>query len=228
MGQFTLNTVLHVVCGITKFLQLELSPNIYTAFGAFIEDESHFALVLSRAEDRELKPLPPFYQKENGFQASLNQLEDVLSAVNSAYIILRREDMLTFVTHIPYRANENERAWFLENRQTCGRELYKNRFAASIICKEMGEVTDVRSWEERDAEQHSECAVTNHTSDHGIRAMSKHIQEISSDARYKMTECRLCDRRMKNKISAEASVALTQLYVPGTAVQMVPHFTYPI
>ncbi|CAN9186611.1 unnamed protein product [Alternaria alternata] len=40
------------------------------------------------------------------------------------------------------------------------------------------------------------------------------------DVEYRKNKCRLCDRRMKNKISSEALEALRELQTPCTAVQM--------
>jgi twinfilin-like protein len=74
-----------------------------------------------------------------------------------------------------------------------------------VICKEIGEVTDARSWEERDTEKHLHAGI------------------VLIDAGYKKNKCRLCDRRMKNKISPEALEAFTKLEVAGTAVQIVPY-----
>ena len=141
--------------------------------------------------------------------------------MNASYIILRRDDALTFLTYVPYRTNENERTWFLENRQACVRELGEAHFAVSIICKELAEITDSRSWEERDAEQDSGPASVDHTNDHGAHEVTDNVKNGPLDAGYKKNKCRLCDRRMKNKMSPEASAALRQLYTPGAAVQLV-------
>ena len=156
--------------------------------------------MLYLAEGCIIQPLTPLSQRNTSFQISLSQLEGTLTSVNSSYIILRRNDTLAFVTYVPYRANEDERNWFLENRHACVHDLGEDYFATSIICKEIGEVTDIRSWEERDIERHSDKPF---------------------DVGYKKNKCRLCDRRMKNKISLEASEALRQIHAPGIAVQMV-------
>jgi twinfilin-like protein len=90
----------------------------------------------------------------------------------------------------------------------------------SIICKEMGEITDARSWEERDAEQLAKDAEVDHASANK-HDNPKHKNGNQIDVGYKKNKCRLCDRRMKNKISPEALAALTQLHTPGAAVQIV-------
>lgn len=161
------------------------------------------------------------FRRDTSFQISLNQLEDTLTSVNSSYIVLRRDDTLTFITYVPYRANESERAWFLENKHLFLHDLGKEYFVAPIICKEIGEITDIRSWEERDIEQHSENAVVDHTSGHGANEMTEDVQGGPLNAGYKKNKCRLCDRRMKNKMFPEASAALGQLHTPGAAVQLV-------
>ncbi|KAI2481630.1 Actin monomer binding protein [Pyrenophora tritici-repentis] len=90
-----------------------------------------------------------------------------------------------------------------------------------MICKEIGEVTDERSWEERDAEQRSKDAVANDAGEQRVDGSARNGQKSLIDAGYKRNKCRLCDRRMKNNISPEALEALAQLHTPSTAVQIV-------
>lgn len=146
--------------------------------------------------------------------------------MNSCYIIIRRDESLTFITYIPYRANKDERASLLEHRHECVRQLGEEHFIESIICKEIGEVTDSRSWEERDAEQQSQDAVIGPISEHTAQESHEPGEDDLIDAGYRQNKCRLCDRRMKNEISPEALEALTQLHTPGVAVQIV--FSFPI
>lgn len=213
---------------VADHIGLEVLPSVRTTFAAFAEDETHFALVLNVAEDGKLQCLTPLPRHGNSFQSSLNQLEGILTLKNSCYIIIRRDKSLVLVTYVPYRANDNERASLLEEKRACVRELGEELFFESIICKEVGEITDIRSWEERDAERHSEHVVADHTSDRRTHDVTGNTQLDKLDARYKKNKCRLCDRRMKNKLSPEASEALRQLQTPGTAVQMVTWPVFPL
>ncbi|RMZ71751.1 actin monomer binding [Pyrenophora seminiperda CCB06] len=189
---------------------------VRTAFTALLADGAYFALPLSVTGSSELQALPPLLRRDTSFQLALNQLDGVLTPVNSCYIVLRREKSLTFVTYVPYRANKNERDFFLQGRHECVRQLGEQHFVTSVICKEIGEVTDARSWDERDAKQESQDAVDD-ASEHTVHDNGK---ECSMDAGHKKNKCRLCDRRMKNKISPEALEALAQLHTPGATVQM--------
>ena len=192
-----------------------------TAFAAFVEDGSCFALPLSLGVDSELQPLTPLFRKGTSFQIALNELDGILTPVNSCYIILRRDKSLNFITYVPYRANKDDRAIFIKNRFECVRKLGEGRFTTSIICKEIGEVTDSRSWEERDAKNQSQNTVVGHTGEHKAHHSPEYGKECLIDAGHKKNKCRLCDRRMKNKMSPEALEALAQLHTPGLAVQIV-------
>ena len=202
-------------------MQSELSANVRTTFAAFVEDESYFALPLQLAEGFELQPLSLLYRQDASFQTALNELDGILTPVSSCYIIIRRDKSLTFVTYVPYRADKNERALLLDNRQECVRQLGEEHFITSVICKEIGEVTDGRSWEERNAKLQSQKAVVVHASEQKAHESHEHGQECLIDVGHEKNKCRLCDRRMKNKMSREAFEALAQLHTPGTAVQIV-------
>ena len=130
------------------------------------------------------------------------------------YLIIRRNDLLVLVTFVPYLAKEAQRKAFLENRHELVRQLGAEHFTLSIICKEIAEVTDARSWEERDGVfgKNDECEEKEDPA-HDVSG----VRDLS----YQRNKCRLCDRRMKNKITAEASDAFKMLGEPGSLVQMV-------
>lgn len=125
------------------------------------------------------------------------------------------------ITYVPYLAKEQQRSYFLEHRYELVRQLGEGNFSQSLICKEIGEITDARSWEERDGE-----ATAHHKG-----SKKEHIVEIGKDGcceedtvkdlGYKRNKCRLCDRRMKNKMTPEALEALSTLHSPGAVVQIV-------
>ena len=88
----------------------------------------------------------------------------------------------------------------------------------SLICKEIGEITDARSWVERDA-------LTNETEAEEKPCGDSHDHDgNTTDIGYKKNQCRLCDRRMKNKITDEALAALGKLKNEGDCVQIVSCF----
>jgi twinfilin-like protein len=171
--------------------------------------------------DVELESLSPVLCRGSSFQTNLNELDGILTPSSSYFIILRQEESLTFITYVPYRAKEDERTSILEYRHECARRLGEEHFTASIICKEIGEITDVRSWEERDAEMRSQIAKSKSVSSCDTSEYVEHEHGGMQEMGYKKSKCRLCDRRMKNKISTEALDAFTKLHTHGTAVQIV-------
>ncbi|KAA8620578.1 actin monomer binding protein [Pyrenophora tritici-repentis] len=201
-------------------MTLKLLENIRTAFAAFVEDESLYALLLNLSGESELQPLPPLFRRDNSFQTTLNELDGMLTPLKSCYIILRWDGSLVFLTYVPYRGDKNERDLVLKNRHEFLLQLGEKYFVRSMICKEIGEVTDERSWEERDAEQRSKDAVANDAGEQRVDGSARNGQKSLIDAGYKRNKCRLCDRRMKNNISPEALEALAQLHTPSTAVQI--------
>jgi twinfilin-like protein len=142
--------------------------------------------------------------------------------MKSCYIILRQNNSLTFIACVPYSAKKHDREFLLENRTNCARQLGGEHFARSLICKEVGEITDARSWEERDAETRLHVHQANVSEECDTHGHSENAKGGIQDVGYMKNKCRLCDRRMKNKISDQASDALTKLHIPGTAVQIVP------
>jgi twinfilin-like protein len=172
-----------------------------------------------------LRPLPPVFNPEAPrftFQQALNRLEAVLSAKHALYIILRRNDSLVAVTYVPYLASAGSKKALLERRNELVEHLGQKNFSESIICKEMGEITDARSWDERDghgqswndANAREEQNCENHEETDVETAGAK-------DLGYKKNKCRLCDRRLKNKINDDALEALSKLNEDGACVQLV-------
>lgn len=191
---------------------------------AFQPDASLFALPITFS-DTELQSLSPIsYPKvlKATFQAALNQLDDVLSPKSALYLLLRRTDSLVAVTYVPYLAKAEQRALFLENRLKLVQKLGSEHFASSIICKEMGEITDARSWDERDDSGRSWDSNQNKESSDCETCEKVAVEgQAVKDMGYKKNTCRLCDRRMKNKIEDDALEALVKLNDGGNCVQLV-------
>jgi twinfilin-like protein len=207
---------------------LELSADVKEAFSSFTLDTCLFALPLPLS-NMTLRPLPPISypnDTQNAFQQALNRLDTVLSPKHVLFLVLRRNNALVAVTYVPYLASAESKKTILEGRKTVVENLGQHNFAASIICKEMGEITDARSWDERDGqgqgqswtdtdakqEQPSENTEDDHAEHPDIK-----------DKGYKKTKCRLCDRRMKNKMNDDALSALSSLGEDGACVQLVGH-----
>jgi twinfilin-like protein len=151
----------------------------------------------------------------------LNELDAVLSPRTSLYLLLRRNDSLTAITYVPYLAKEEPRAFFIENRHELLRQLGVEHFAQSLICKEVGEFTDARSWAERDNNAASHIISNERTQDAQSCTEDGCIECKPKDLGYARNKCRLCDRRMKNAITPEALEALKILTNPGSLVQIV-------
>ncbi|CAN9295937.1 unnamed protein product [Alternaria alternata] len=189
------------------------------AFRAFIEDRFCFALPLDLVDNR-IEAHAPIRQYHESFQLELNELESNLDTSKPAYIVLRRGDSLTFITYVPYRAKEELRNLFLERRHSVVQQLGARYISYSIICKEIAEITDARSWVERDAEALSLSTKRIQCDKKESCGCSEHSKSDLEDVEYRKNKCRLCDRRMKNKISSEALETLRELQTPCTAVQM--------
>jgi twinfilin-like protein len=124
---------------------------------------------------------------------------------------------------VPYRAKEEARNLLLQCRHKVVRQLDKGYISFSMVCKEIAEITDSRSWVEREAEATPlDTASTGCDNKESCNCV-EHCGGIMKDVGYRRNKCRLCDRRMKNKISSETLKALTVLQAPGTAVQIVWH-----
>ncbi|KAF2844855.1 actin monomer binding protein-like protein [Plenodomus tracheiphilus IPT5] len=191
-----------------------------SAFDDFLGDATAFALLFSLV-DCQPKPLTsiPRVEPASSFQANLNALEIHLDPRTALYILLRHNDSLVAITFLPYLAPENQRRFLLDNRDEFLRQLGKQNFAQSLICKEIGEVAYVRAWDERDDNIKSASAMTDECEDYQ-NAMSE-VQDIG----YKKSKCRACDRRMKNKISGEALEVFGAMSRPGSLVQMTVDIT---
>lgn len=206
----------------------ELSPAAHAAFKAFKTDTSYLALPLIHTNGK-LEPLQ-LLRPDNpscSFQSALKELDAVLDSHTPLYVILRREQSLFAITYVPYLAKETQREFFLEYRSELVRQLGEEQFSFSLICKEVGEITDARSWEERGDHMRSATSRAECSNDCGACEVASHDSTGVKDLGYKKNKCRLCDRRMKNKISPEALDALKKLDSPGAAIQIVqPIFSF--
>ncbi|KAK7189640.1 cofilin/tropomyosin-type actin-binding protein [Paraphaeosphaeria sporulosa] len=194
---------------------MEISPEITEAFTAFVSDSSLFALPLTIANMglQALSPIPYPEDTQHTFQQALNRLDSVLNPKRASYLVLRVEGSLVAITFVPYVAIVNDNTALLENRQLLLETLGEQHFSASIICKEMGEVVDARSWDERSGEGHS----WNRDYDERADGCERDDETTSGvhDLGYKKNKCRLCDRRMKNNIDDAALSALKSLVEGG-------------
>ncbi|KAF1972426.1 hypothetical protein BU23DRAFT_163372 [Bimuria novae-zelandiae CBS 107.79] len=207
---------------------MEVPTNVTLAFADFVSEQSHFALPIGIV-DTTLRALSPITYPEDHeyiFQRALNRIEPVLSPKTALYLILRRENSLVAITYVPYLANAEAKALLVDNRDALLKRLGEQNFSTSIICKEIGEITDARSWEERsgygqprssDHSEHTDACDTADVTGSGIR-----------DLGYKKNKCRLCDRRMKNKIADDALDALKHLGEGGDCVQLSVNITTEI
>jgi twinfilin-like protein len=187
-----------------------------------VADDLLLALPLALTEGT-LKVLPTILS--NGvsfsFQTTLNELEAVINPRTPLYLILRLKCSLIAITFVPYLAKEIERNLLLDYRQELVRQLGEANFSQSLICKEVGEITDARSWAERDENGTSGVSAVKHEKEEENCTKEDCKDCRIQDLGYKRNKCRLCDRRMKNKITLEALNALTTLSTPGAAVQIV-------
>lgn len=203
-------TIAHIVA--------DIHPALQEAATSFISDISLLALPLS-LENETLRPLPPVQIEDTNAstQNSLNLLEDVLHSRISLYLLLRHDDSIFVITFVPYRAPEDQRTLYLHHRYKVVKVLGEPYFKRSLICKEIGEITDVRSWDERDRQE-----LLNDTKENINTCSDSHEGDVSvRDVGYNKNKCRLCDRRMKNKITSEALEALETLDKAGACVQIV-------
>jgi twinfilin-like protein len=160
------------------------------------------------------------YTKSSGisFQNDLNLLDNTLDPKIPLYLLLRRGDSVSAITFVPFRAPVDESELYLHHRHDLVASLGAEHFKMSLVCKEIGEITDARSWVERDVlkdETEAEEKSCENSHDHDSKI---------TDIGYKKNQCRLCDRRMKNKITDEALAALGKLRNEGNCVQIVSCF----
>jgi len=193
---------------------IELPPYVLNAFAAFVSDASLLALPLKFSPQGELEPLTAIaYPKDPGanFQAALSGLDIVVNYKTPLYLILRRDNTLTVITYVPHLATDVLKSGYLDGRHELVQKLGESYFTASLICKEAAEITDVRSWNERDM----------HASDCKSCPQEDSTDKPVKDLGYHKNKCRLCDRRMKNKIEEDASQALQSFNESGDLVQLV-------
>lgn len=196
-----------------------ISEDVQRAFRNFIFDKAVLALPLA-LKDSSLHALPTVYAKGSGlsFQNDLNLLDDTLDPRIPLYLLLRRGDSVTAITFVPFRAPVDERELYLHHRHDLVASFGAEEVKTSLICKEIGEITDARSWVERDTFKDEIEA-------EGKTCEDSHDQDDKMvDIGYKKNQCRLCDRRMKNKITEEALAALEKLKKEGDCVQIVSCF----
>lgn len=155
---------------------------------------------------------------ETSSQTNLNVLNEVLDLTRSLYLLLRRNNSIFAITFIPYRAAQDEREAYLQYRPDLVKLLGEQHFETSLICKEIGEITDARSWIERQNHREEQDATRHMYLRHDLKEQSG---QIVKDLGYRKNKCRLCDRRMKNQINDEASAALSKLEHEGDLVQIV-------
>ena len=132
------------------------------------------------------------------------------------------------ITYVPYRANVGTKKMLLDNRLILVEKLGAKHFNSSVICKEIGEITDARSWDERSGNKQPENTAGNKHKDtcedcEDCEDCEKNSSSAPGlqDLGHKRNKCRLCDRRMKNKITGEALNALKNLTNDGECVQLV-------
>ncbi|KAF2996032.1 Twinfilin-1 [Curvularia kusanoi] len=197
--------------------QLDISEAVQDAFSSLISNKLTLALPLA-LKDTTLQALPAVYTKapEESFQSNLNLLNDTLNHKTSLYLLLRRDDCLFAITFVPFMAPVAEREMYLKHRQEMAKLLGEGHFKTSLICKEPAEIMDARSWVERDGHKEG-----NTSQEEISQCEDSHEHDSNvSDIGYKKNKCRLCDRRMKNKITDEALAGLGKLGDEGDCVQI--------
>jgi twinfilin-like protein len=200
----------------------DLTPAVQQAFASFTADDSLLALPLVSIGGT-LNALPPVQLRDSAvsLQIALNELDTIVEPRTPLYLILRRKGSLVAITFVPYLARDTERKFFLENRSNLLQQLGEAHFAQSLICKEVSEITDARSWDEREEYNPSHSATAEHAKK-GEACKEEKCEGCAVEGLgYKQNKCRLCDRRMKNKITPEALSELATVSSPGAAVQIV-------
>jgi twinfilin-like protein len=221
MQELLVGKIIHHTLDFPLTQSQELPTATHDAFIAFVEDRSSFALLFNLKDGNRIEACAPIRQSHTSFQLELNELESNLDTSKPAYIVLRRGDSLTFITYVPYRAKEETRNTLLGRRHDVVQQLGGGYISCSIICKEIAEITDARSWAERDADATSPDTASTRCDDKGSCSCTEHAEKRMKDVGYKKNKCRLCYRRMKNRISPAALEALKLLQTQGVAVQIV-------
>ncbi|KAJ4294177.1 Twinfilin-1 [Kalmusia sp. IMI 367209] len=194
--------------------------SVHEAFLCFASDVSLFALplVLSNTTLQALPPISSPEGEHHTFQQALNQLDPILNTKIPLYLVLHREEGFDAITYVPYLGDAKTKSLLLDSRGSLLKTLGEEHFSSSIICKEIGEIIDARSWDERsgkgeswgvERDEHADTCMKDGTGEGGIQ-----------DLGHKRNKCRLCDRRMKNKIEDNALDALKDLADVGNCVQL--------
>lgn len=198
---------------------IDISPGVVEAFKCFTSDLSLLALPLSlKGTSIQFSTAIKETISDRSLQNSLSLLDEILNPTSSLYLLLRRSNSIFAVTFVPYRAPQDERKSYLRYRKDLVKLLGESHFESSLVCKEVGEVTDARSWVER--EQHHRQNATSHISD-VCDGSNGDPGPIFMDLGHRKNKCRLCDRRMKNKITDGALTALQELDNEGDLLQIV-------
>lgn len=188
------------------------------AFKAFQSDESLFALPFRMIDNDIILQSAIIYPSEPGysFQQCLSLLDPIVDTKNPLYLVVRDERSLVLITYIPYLANNDVKSSYVKVGQSLASVLGKDNFSLSVICKEPGDITDARAWEERDERwSHQEAAAA-------CKSCAGDIGPMKELGHMK-TKCRLCDRRMKNGITNEALEMLKKLDIEGSCAQLVSY-----
>ncbi|KAF2650094.1 hypothetical protein K491DRAFT_782864 [Lophiostoma macrostomum CBS 122681] len=188
---------------------IDIPSSTISAFKTFASQGSQFALPLQLTANS-IQCLPPVLFPDDtsaSFQTTLSQLESHITTKTALYLIVRHNNSLTFITYIPYLAESSSTQIYLANRQVVLTHLGETNFTSSFICKEPGAITDERAWKERDGEGQPWNPPNADQCKTGDASAEKHVQ----DHGHQKTKCRLCDRRMKNPITADALAALKGL-----------------
>lgn len=205
-------------------LTTEIPSSVQEAFTTFHSDPSLFALPLT-VSGTTLQSLSPIAYPESAqatFQTALNRLDTVLDPKTAIYLILRRNGSLVAITFVPYLAKAEQKKFLVSNRNELVQKLGLVHFSSFIICKEIGEIADARSWDERDGKSNSwGDEGEKNTLDCSACEKDEVKEHDVKDLGYKKNKCRLCDRRMKNEIEDNALKALAKLDYGGACVQIV-------
>jgi len=197
---------------LTK-IPIEVPSTVHDAFTTFASNVTLLALPLKFVEGK-LQSLPTIPYPEDlkaGFQAVLSRLDTVVDSKIPLYFIIRRDSTLNAITYIPHLAPTYLKTLYLECRNELVRRLGESHFTTLLICKEAAEITDVRSWEERDMKMSGDgVCLEEDSEEHTVKDLCHH-----------KNKCRLCDRRMTNKIEKDAKEGLNNLSESGDCVQIV-------
>ena len=126
---------------------------MHDAFRELVSDRSQRGLVITISS--EALVLKHTLLANGTFEADLMQLDDVLTPVEPAYIILRRYEgsakpPFIAITYVPDAANVRQKMLFASTRNTLLRELGTDRFGESIFATLKEELT-VKGFERHDA-----------------------------------------------------------------------------